>query len=161
MSAEAPTASAFGALPATTVLEPSVVQAERPVARRRAARVQWALACLGVDAATLAGAAVASMVGARAGGLAWSFSPWTVAFCLLTAALFQNRQLYQLRIKIPMLDDVRRIAVSLTVAAALILSVRLVLEPGEGSADIVRPWLFALVYVTAGRAALYWSQTKA
>src|SRR3954447_2347250 len=160
--------SALGAEAASAAapLPPAVdvataLELERPVARRRSAEARWELACLGVDAATLAAAGVASMVGAREGGLAWSFSPWTLAFCVLTAAFFQNRALYQLRIRIPVLDDVRRIVVALTFAAALVLSVRLVVAPSAAAADIVRPWLFGLVYVTAGRVALYWSQTKA
>jgi exopolysaccharide biosynthesis polyprenyl glycosylphosphotransferase len=148
---------------AAAPLPPVVDEASLTVAapRRQNAQARWALHCLGVDAATLTAAAVASMVGARAGGIAWSFNAWTVAFCLLTAALFQNRALYQLRLRIPVLDDVRRIAVALTVAAALVLAVREVFVPGAAAADIVRPWLFALVYVSGGRVALYWSQTKA
>jgi exopolysaccharide biosynthesis polyprenyl glycosylphosphotransferase len=134
---------------------------EAAAATRRNASARWAISCLGVDATTLTAAGVASMVGAEAGGLVWSFSGWTVAFCLLTGVFFQNRGLYQLRIRIPVLDDVRTIAVALTGAAALVLSVRLVAAPGAPAADIVRPWLFALVYVTAGRIALYWSQAKA
>lgn len=163
MSADAPAVFAPLAAPsAASAPESTTASSSASSARRRrSARSRWLLVCLGVDTATLGGAAVASMIGARAGGLAWSFSPWTIVFCVLTVGLFQNRRLYQLRIRIPVLDDTRRIVVALTVAAALVLSVRLVLSPAVPSADIVRTWLFAVVYVTAGRLALYWSQAKA
>jgi exopolysaccharide biosynthesis polyprenyl glycosylphosphotransferase len=149
------------AAPLPAVAEEAPLQVAGIETRRRKAGVQWAISCLGVDAATLAAAALASMVGARAGGLAFSFSSWTLVFCVLTFAFFQNRGLYQLRIRIPVLDDVKRVAVALTVAAALVLALREVFAPAAQAADIVRPWLFALVYVTGGRIALYWSQTQA
>src|SRR4051794_16899339 len=62
-----------------------------PACFRRDARRRWALTCLGVDGATLGAAALASMVEAPDGKVHWSFDPWTLAFCVLTLLLFQNR----------------------------------------------------------------------
>ena len=158
MSAEAP--SAVAPLPAFSG-DTTPLHVEIAARRRRNARLRWASTALGVDVATLAVAAIASMVGAQQGGLTWSFNPWTLAFGVLTVAFFQQRHLYQLRLRIPVIDDIRRIVVALSGSAATLLMLRLLLDPGAGSSQIVRPWIFSLVYVTAGRVALYWSQTNA
>jgi exopolysaccharide biosynthesis polyprenyl glycosylphosphotransferase len=158
MSAEAP---AVVAPRPPLVDDATPLHVEVAARRRRNARLHWLAVCLAVDTATLTAAAVASMVGARESGLAWSFSAWTLAYALLTLALFQNRGLYQLRIRIPVFDDVRRIAVATSVAATTVLTVQLLVAPRSSASEILRPWVFALVYVTAGRIALYWSQTKA
>jgi exopolysaccharide biosynthesis polyprenyl glycosylphosphotransferase len=158
MSAEAP--AAVAPLP-QLVDDGTPLHLEVAARRRRNARLHWLTACLAVDAATLTAAAMASMVGARESGLAWSFSGWTLGYALLTLALFQNGRLYELRIRIPVLDDVRRIVVATSFAATTVLTVQLLVTPTASASQILRPWAFALVYVTAGRIALYWSQTKA
>ncbi len=155
MSAEAPTAAApVGA----AELSNELVVAGR---RRLNARLHWLLACVGVDVATLTAASVASMVGARAGGVEWRFSGWTLLFALLTGVLFYRRGLYGLRIKIQVIDDARSIVTALTFAAGAVMCLRLLAGSAAGATGTVRPYVFALVYVTAGRTALYWSQTKA
>ena len=158
MSAEA--ASAVAPLPAVFD-DAAPLHVEVAARRRRNARVRWAVACLGIDTVTLAAAALGSMIGAQQGGIAWAFSPWTLAFCLLTIALCQNRHLYRLRIRIAVLDDVRRVAFATSLAAMTVLTVRLVVDPVGAAPEVLRPWAFALVYVSAGRVALYWSQAKA
>ncbi|MHB8471142.1 MAG: sugar transferase [Gaiellaceae bacterium] len=159
MSADAPSAVAPYAPPVAEEATPLHLAVS--ARRRRNAKLHWALTCIGVDAATLGAAAVASMVGTRQGGLSVSFSPWTLAYCALTVVFFQNRHLYQLRMRIPVLDDVRRLSVGISLAAMTLLTARLLVDPAGAAAQIVRPWVFALVYVNAGRVALYWSQTKA
>src|SRR5205085_12097071 len=79
-------------------LEPESACSERPDPR-----LHWALTCLGVDSATLGAAAIASMVDARGGGLHWSFSAWTFGFVLPTVLLLQNRGLYHLCLRVPVL----------------------------------------------------------
>jgi exopolysaccharide biosynthesis polyprenyl glycosylphosphotransferase len=158
MSAEAP--AVVAPMP-PLVDDATPLHVEVAARRRRNARLRWTMLCLSVDGGTLTAAAIASMVGAREGGLAWSFSGWTLAFALFTLVLFQNRRLYQLRIRIRVLDDVRAIAVSTSLAAMTVLTFHLLLSPSGAVADVVRPWAFALVYVIGGRVALYWSQAKA
>jgi exopolysaccharide biosynthesis polyprenyl glycosylphosphotransferase len=144
--------------PSTHLLPVEVGAAAR---RRFGARVGWGLACLGVDVGTLGAAAAGSMVGARQGGFDWSFDGWTIAFAALTLLMFQARGLYRLRIKIPVADDVRRILTALTLAATAIVTIRLLISSSPSmAAETIRPWAFAAVYVSAGRVALYWSQTK-
>ena len=155
MSAEAPTAlspaAAIDGLPELAV-----------TARRRLnARLLWLLACVGVDVATLVAASIASMVRTRGGGVAWSFSGWTLLFAGLTMFLLARRGLYRLRIKIQVLDDVRGIVGALTLAAGAVMCLRILVASSALATATLRPYAFALVYVTGGRLALYWSQTKA
>jgi exopolysaccharide biosynthesis polyprenyl glycosylphosphotransferase len=158
MSAEAPAAIA----PVSAPLPSSVPALERSGPKRLRARGLWALTCFSVDGASLAAAAGASMVGAAESSLAWRFDSWTFLFIALTLYLFRSRALYELRIKIEVLDDVRAIACATTLAAMTVLTLRLLVDASPSLAlEIVRPWAFGLVYVSAGRVALYWSQTKA
>src|SRR5207248_11746872 len=91
----------------------------------------------------------------------WSFSGWTLLFSGLTVLLFARRGLYRLRIKIQVLDDTRAVVGALTLAAGIVMCVRLLVASPALATGTLRPYAFALVYVTAGRVALYWSQTKA
>src|SRR6185437_9039114 len=63
-------------------------------------------------------------------------------------------------IRLGILDDVRRVASGVSIAAMCLLTAHLLLAPAN-AVELVRPWVFALVYVAGGRAALYWSQSKA
>ena len=156
MSAEAPAVAAALPLP----VEDASLELAAAAGARRDPRLQWLSTCLKVDGATLGAAALASMLDVRSGSLRFTFDAWTIAFCLLTLLLFNNRGLYQLRIRVGILDDVRRVAGGVSVAAMCLLTAHLLLAPAN-AVELVRPWLFALVYVAGGRAALSWSQSKA
>jgi exopolysaccharide biosynthesis polyprenyl glycosylphosphotransferase len=122
----------------------------------------WALACLGVDATMLVLAALATSIGAHVGGFESAPLGATVAFGALTLLLFKRRGLYTLKLRLRMFDDIGSIAVATTVAAMTVLSVRLVLGQSVSlAAESIRPWAFGLVYLTSGRVALYWAQTRA
>ena len=153
------------ALP-TTAAEFGVVEgaprAQAKGASRLAPATAWALACLAVDVAMLVFAALATSVGAYAGGFASAPVGWTVAFGGLTLALFQRRGLYKLRLRLRTLDDLRSVVTATTLAAMIVLSVRILLGDSlDLAAESIRPWAFALVYLASGRVALHWSQTKA
>jgi exopolysaccharide biosynthesis polyprenyl glycosylphosphotransferase len=155
MSADAPTA-------ARSLATHDVAPDLAPSARRRLSRrALWLVACAGVDVATLTAASIASMVTTRGGGVAWSFSGWTLLFSGLTLLLLARRGLYRLRIKIQVIDDTRTVVGALTLAAGIVMCIRLLLASPALATGTLRPFAFALVYVTAGRVALYWSQTKA
>jgi len=125
-------------------------------------RAAWALACVAVDGTMLVLAALATSVGAYAGGFSAAPTPWTLAFAVLAVTLFQARGLYELRLQLRTIDDVRSIVGSTTLAAMSILSLRLLLgQTPNLAAESVRPWAFATVYIAAGRVALYWSQVRA
>jgi exopolysaccharide biosynthesis polyprenyl glycosylphosphotransferase len=131
-------------------------------APRLAPATAWALACLAVDATMLVLAGLATSLGAHAGGFASAPIGWTVGFGVLTLALFRTRGLYALRLRLRTLDDLRSVATATTLAAMIVLSVRILLGDSlDLAAESIRPWAFALVYLASGRVALHWSQTKA
>jgi exopolysaccharide biosynthesis polyprenyl glycosylphosphotransferase len=135
--------------------------ATRPRARSSARRA-WPLTCLATDAGMLALAGVATVVGDRVAGVATVDIGWTVLFALLALGLYSARGLYGTRIGLRPVEDVGKVVVATTVAAMAVLSLRLLLgAPSDLAAESLRPWAFALVYVAAGRAALYWSQIRA
>jgi exopolysaccharide biosynthesis polyprenyl glycosylphosphotransferase len=137
-------------------------RAPAQTAPRLAPATAWALACVAVDATMLVLAGLATSVGAAAGGFASAPFGWTVAFGVLTLALFRSRGLYTLRLRLRTLDDLRAIATATTLAAMIVLSVRILLGDSlDLAAESIRPWAFALVYLASGRVALHWSQTKA
>ena len=122
----------------------------------------WALGCLAVDTGMLVLAALATAFGSLAASVPAPPTVWTIGFGALAIAFMRVRGLYELRLHLPILDDVRRVAMSITLAAMIVVSVRLLLSASPNlAAETIRPWGFALVYVAAGRVALYWSQTKA
>jgi exopolysaccharide biosynthesis polyprenyl glycosylphosphotransferase len=137
--------------------------AARAEARSRLTpRRAWALACLAVDLTMLVLAALATSVGAAYGGFASAPITWTFLTGALTLALFRSRGLYNLRLRLRLLDDVRSVIVATTFAAMIVLSLRVLLgDTLSIEAETIRPWAFALVYLVSGRVALYWTQASA
>jgi exopolysaccharide biosynthesis polyprenyl glycosylphosphotransferase len=148
------------------IVEAAIVESAVPTAveerqsLRLSSAVSWALACLGVDAAMLALAVAATVAGAGAAGVEPS-PGWLLAFAVLTVGLFSVRGLYGFRIGLHALDDIARIAAFTTLAAMALVTVRVLLGEEQIAAEAARPWAFAVVYLAAGRAALYWSQARA
>jgi exopolysaccharide biosynthesis polyprenyl glycosylphosphotransferase len=126
--------------------------------RRRAA---WALSCLAVDVSMLTAAGFAARLGAGAAGVSSSATGWTVLFALGALAIFAVRGLYAPRLRLDVVEDARSVVTALTLAGVSVLALQAVLGANSAPADVVRPWLFAAVYVTAGRAALGWLQAHA
>lgn len=121
----------------------------------------WALGCLTVDVAMLLLAAVAVQVGGRAAGIA--SPPWTVtvAFALLCVTLYWSKGLYRLRFRLHILDDLRTVFVATSLAAMIVLTVRVLLGTiADLDAETFRLWGFALAYVGAGRVARYWAHQR-
>ena len=137
----------------------SVLSAEPFAITTRDVRRDWLLTRIGVDGATLGAAAIAAMVDAHDGALHWTFSLWTMLFCLLTVVFFHGRGLYRRRIHNSALEEVRQIVAAVSVAAMCVMALRLVVDP-LNAIQMVRPWVFALIYVTGGRLALDWSRAR-
>jgi exopolysaccharide biosynthesis polyprenyl glycosylphosphotransferase len=123
-------------------------------AARAPGSVRFGMRYIALDVTMLAGAVAASTVGA-ATGFHWSVGAWTVAFCLLTLVLLRRRGLYALRLRVNALDDVARVATTTTVAATMLVTLRLVLDGAPAALQELRPWAFAIVYLSAGRACLH------
>ncbi|PWU23294.1 MAG: sugar transferase [Candidatus Rokuibacteriota bacterium] len=121
----------------------------------------WVLACLGADIAMLSVAAVFTAVGGKTAGVASPPAVWMAVFAFFCILLYARRGLYRPHLRLRAADDVLAIVLATTVAAMGVLSLRALLgEPQDVLAESLRPWAFALVYVAAGRVALYWSQSR-
>jgi exopolysaccharide biosynthesis polyprenyl glycosylphosphotransferase len=86
---------------------------------------------------------------------------WLVAFGGLALALLYKRGLYDWRVRLQVLDDLRRVVTTTVLAIATILSLRVLLGRTEDvSAQSLRLWAFAVLYLVAGRLALQWLRVE-
>jgi exopolysaccharide biosynthesis polyprenyl glycosylphosphotransferase len=130
--------------------------------RRLQPGTAWLLSLLTVDASMLAIAAAGTALGGAVAGIQSPSAMWMAIFGVLCIALYAKRGLYAPRLRLRAIDDVSSVVVATTIAAMATLSLRaLAGTVGDALVDSVRPWAFAVVYVGAGRVALYWSQAKA
>src|SRR5918999_2107898 len=118
----------------------------------------WALACLTVDAVMLVAMIAATLVGSR-GSVPVMSVGWLSLFGCLVLAFSWLRGMYKPRLRLELLDDLRGLVAITSLAAMVVLSMRVLLtEATVDAAEILRPWAFATAYIAAGRAALNWSQ---
>jgi exopolysaccharide biosynthesis polyprenyl glycosylphosphotransferase len=122
----------------------------------------WALARFSLDATLLAAAGIAAALGSRAADVDAAPVGWTALFGVFVLAAFAARGMYRPRLRAELLEDMRGVIVATSLAAMAVLTLRALLtDPAELTAQVLRPWAFATVYVAAGRVALDWSQTQA
>jgi exopolysaccharide biosynthesis polyprenyl glycosylphosphotransferase len=122
----------------------------------------WALARFSLDAIMLVAAALASSLGSRAAGVDAPHAGWLVLFAILVVTAFAGRGMYRPRLRHEILEDLRGVVVATSLAAMAVLTLReLLTEPADLSAQSIRPWAFATVYLGAGRIALHWSRAQA
>ena len=122
----------------------------------------WALARFSLDASLLAAAGFAAALGSRAAGTEAAPVGWVLLFAVFVLVAFAARGMYRPRLRAELLEDLRGVVAATSLAAMAVLTLReLFTEPAELSAQAIRPWAFAMVYVAAGRVALHWSQTQA
>jgi exopolysaccharide biosynthesis polyprenyl glycosylphosphotransferase len=119
----------------------------------------WALACLSVDAFMLLAMVGATLVGSRGSSVPVMSLVWLSVFACLVLALSWVRGMYKPRLRLELLDDLRGLVGVTSLAAMIVLSIRVLLtDAAVDAAEILRPWAFATAYIAAGRAALNWSQ---
>jgi exopolysaccharide biosynthesis polyprenyl glycosylphosphotransferase len=122
----------------------------------------WAAARLALDAAMLVTAAAATTIGSSAADVPAPPAIWLAAFSAVVIAFFAVRGLYGSRLRHELLDDLRVVVVATSVAAMVVLSLRvLVSAPPDVAAQMIRTWVFATAYLAAGRIALHWSRAHA
>jgi exopolysaccharide biosynthesis polyprenyl glycosylphosphotransferase len=99
-------------------------------------------------------------VGGRAGADKMSLI-WVIAFGGLALAFLYRRGLYAWRVRLQVLDDLRRVMVTTTLAIATILSLRVLLgRTDDVSGQALRLWAFAILYLAAGRLAVQWLRVE-
>jgi exopolysaccharide biosynthesis polyprenyl glycosylphosphotransferase len=145
---------------AEAVHDAAVVQ-PRVAARPRHA-AGWPLACAAVDVAMLLLAAVATAVGGHVAGSRTPSVLWTAVFTATVLVAYVSRGLYAERLRLRMLDDVRRLLVGAALAGSVVVTAQIVVDGSVPAAyGILRLCGFACAYVVSGRIALYWSHERA
>jgi exopolysaccharide biosynthesis polyprenyl glycosylphosphotransferase len=127
---------------------------ERLRAPRRRAAVRMARWRLLTDSLTLALAATVETLSASAAEIGDDPS-WRIVFAVLVLALLALRGLYRATTNRNFLDDARAILAATALAAILITFLRVAFADQPNVAEeAIRSWVFALVYMIAGRAVL-------
>jgi exopolysaccharide biosynthesis polyprenyl glycosylphosphotransferase len=126
---------------------------------QRSSGTSWALASLSLDTLMLAAMVAATVLGTRGSNVPVMSLGWLAAFGGIILALSWLRGLYEARLRLELLDDLRALVAITSLAAMIVLSLRVLLTDATiDAAEILRPWAFATAYIAAGRAALNWSQ---
>jgi len=82
---------------------------------------------------------------------------WLVGFGALALGLLYKRGLYDWRVRLQILDDLRRVLTATLLALATILSLRVLLgRTDEVSAQAIRLWALAAGFLVVGRLVLQW-----
>jgi exopolysaccharide biosynthesis polyprenyl glycosylphosphotransferase len=117
---------------------------------------------LGVDAAMLCCAMAAAIVGARAAGTSMHAEAALWFLPPVVIAVMYARGMYRRRMRPVILDGVLPLLGAVSIAAMAVLTAVTLLAPGAHPGMLVaRAWLFAVVFVGAGRVALAVAQRRA
>jgi len=118
---------------------------------------------LTVDALMLAAALLAGILGARAAHVeVHGRGVLLSVFPLLTIFLLQRRGLYSRRLRIVILEGIRPLVGSISIAAMAVVAIDALTDPAARPGPLLaRVWLFGLVYLGAGRILLALSQRGA
>jgi exopolysaccharide biosynthesis polyprenyl glycosylphosphotransferase len=115
-----------------------------------------------VDGLMLAATIAATLLGTRGSAVPVMSLAWLACFVGLVFTFSWLRGVYQPRLRLELLDDLRGLVAVTSLAAMAVLSIRVLLtDASVDAAEVLRPWAFATVYVAAGRTALNWSQRAA
>jgi exopolysaccharide biosynthesis polyprenyl glycosylphosphotransferase len=133
---------------------------DRAASSGRRATPRWAAALL-TDASMLTAAVIAAEAAGQSHVAGTSFQ-WLITFSLLVLVFSYLRGMYAVRMRVQILDNLRAVVASTTLAAMSVLSLRvLALDDPWVAAQTARLWAFASVYLLAGRAALVWKEREA
>jgi exopolysaccharide biosynthesis polyprenyl glycosylphosphotransferase len=129
---------------------------------RRRPEFSWEVARPIVDATMLMVACFAAVIGSEAAGVSTPPLGSLVLFGGLVLGLLTLRGVYKPRIRPELLENLRGVVASTSLAAMSVLTLRaLFADSPELAAQTIRPWAFATAYLAAGRIALHWSQSQA
>jgi exopolysaccharide biosynthesis polyprenyl glycosylphosphotransferase len=123
--------------------------------RLRDGQQRWLQLCLLVDGLMLAAAAALERASALAGVSRTVSLAWLLAMPLVTLAVLAARGAYRSRLRLDLVDDLRLIIGATSVVAMAFVTLRVLLS-GDASVayDVLRQWVFSVVYLSAGRVGL-------
>jgi exopolysaccharide biosynthesis polyprenyl glycosylphosphotransferase len=127
-----------------------------------ATRSSSARTVLGVDVVMLVAAVLAAELGARQAGVTHAPIVWLFAFPAIVVAMLHARGLYSWRLHRRALDDLRGVVTSTALAVTTTLSLRVLLgSTADVTAQSLRLWAFAALWLAIGRLTLAWSHLQA
>jgi exopolysaccharide biosynthesis polyprenyl glycosylphosphotransferase len=133
----------------------------RPLPRLWRGTASWGQVALATDAVMLTAAVLLAELTA-ASRVPATPVPWIVAFALLVLAFLYARGMYRPPLHLRMLDGSRAVATATALAAAIVISLRVVwADSSFVAAQSARVWLFATVFLAAGRISLSVSERRA
>jgi exopolysaccharide biosynthesis polyprenyl glycosylphosphotransferase len=154
----------MSSLPSTPSVAGAVeaLRARAPETATGRFRMSWIAACLAVDGLMLVAAVAATWLGSRGSDVPVMSLAWLASFGVLIVVLSWWRGMYEPRLRLELLEDVRALVAITSLAAMAILSMRVLFtHVAVDAAEVLRPWAFATAYIAAGRAALSWSRIAA
>jgi exopolysaccharide biosynthesis polyprenyl glycosylphosphotransferase len=87
---------------------------------------------------------------------------WSLGFSALILFVFFLRGMYALRLRQPVLDELKLVTVGTAIAAATLIAVRVIMQNDPYvAAETVRHSVVAIALLTAGRGGLLWAQSQA
>ena len=124
--------------------------------------IGWAWLRLAVDLTMLVLAVAAAILGARAAGVSRETEPALILLPPLVVGALYLRGMYKRRIRVEILDGIGPVVGAISVAAMTLLAGVALLQPDSRPAPLLaRAWVFAVVYVGAGRIVLALTQRQA
>ena len=141
----------------------TLAAAQLAVVERRRRRTRWTrLTYRGADAAMLLAASVTATVAAPNPQDLSDFA-WGIAYALLTLLILQARGFYSFRLQDTPVDTVARIFAATSIAAMTLIALRAVAgdDAATLTAQSVRLWAFALVFLGAGRVGITLDRRRA
>jgi exopolysaccharide biosynthesis polyprenyl glycosylphosphotransferase len=114
-----------------------------------------------VDALMLTLAVLAQVLTAHDANVPTPGAGWLIAFPTVMLLLLAWRGMYGRRAGLTLLDDLRTVVAATAVAALIVAFVRvLFVDDPFAASQTVREWLFAVVYLAAGRTAVHIVELK-
>jgi exopolysaccharide biosynthesis polyprenyl glycosylphosphotransferase len=115
----------------------------------------WAWTALAVDSVMLVAAVFTAELVAHQANVTSAPLVWSIAVGALALALLYKRGLYDWRVRLQILDDLRAVVTTTVLAIAAVLSVRVLLGRADDvAAQSIRLWAFAAMFLVVGRLAL-------
>jgi exopolysaccharide biosynthesis polyprenyl glycosylphosphotransferase len=123
----------------------------------------WVRGALLLDGLMLLTAALISELTAAQAGIVQTTPVWLAVYSALVLALMARRGLYDWRLRLSVLDNLRRVVGATVLASMALLALRILL-PGDVddlAPQSLRLLAFSAVYLAAGRVAFDWTQAMA
>jgi exopolysaccharide biosynthesis polyprenyl glycosylphosphotransferase len=128
-------------------------------ARRTRRFASWGTIALATDLVALASALLLAELAPGPTGMPLG---WSVVFAALVIGLLWSKRMYWPPIQLRVLDTTRAIVTAVAVAAAMTIAFNALVTDAPGVArEAIEPWLFATVFLVAGRVSLVTAERRA